>query len=167
MDKADLVNLIENAFKGVSLGEGIGIYEAEAIDNYASEKKTTKARAKDREEWKKWTDIPPQVIETFYSALCFLDVEGMRYVLPAYMRFAVENYEASASASIDSPIYALQSNPVFVTENVDEYFTKEQYEVFAQFLKFMVLEAGEDYVDSLCASQAYEKFWSKYDDEMA
>ncbi len=167
MDKADLVNLIENAFKGVSLGEGIGIYEAEAIDNYASEKKTTKARAKDREEWKKWTDIPPQVIETFYSALCFLDVEGMRYVLPAYMRFAVENYETSASASIDSPIYALQSNPVFVTENVDEYFTKEQYEVFAQFLKFMVLEAGEDYVDSLCASQAYEKVWLKYDNEMA
>ena len=165
MDKTEIVKLIEDAFKNVVLGDGIGIYEAEAIDNYASENKTIKARAKDREEWKRWTEIPKEVLEVSGSALCFMDLEGMRFLIPAYMKFAVENYETSASISIDSPIYALLSNPVFVAPNVNEYFTKEQYTVFAKFLKFMVLDVGEDHVDSFCASQAYEKFWREYDSD--
>ncbi|MCP4976836.1 MAG: hypothetical protein GY931_11800 [Maribacter sp.] len=167
MDKEALVELIETAFKNVRLGDGIGIFEAEAIDNYASEKETLKARAKDRKEWKNWTEIPREVIETFCSVLCFVDLEGMRFVLPAYMKFSVENHKTNASASIDSPIYALSSNPVFVEPEVDKCFTKEQYVVFAKFLKFMVLDAGEDYVDSFSASQAYEKYWAKYDSNMA
>jgi hypothetical protein len=165
MDKTEVVKLIEDAFKNVVLGDGIGIYEAEAIDNYASDKNTIKARAKDREEWKRWTEIPKEVLEVASSSLCFMDIEGMRFLLPAYMKFSVENYETSDSISIDSPIYALLSHPVFVESNVNEYFTKEQYSVFAKFLKFMVLDVGEDYVDSFCASEAYEKFWGEFDSD--
>jgi hypothetical protein len=167
MDKADLLKIIEIAFGGVTLCDGIGLYEAEAIDNYASDKRTLKARKKDRESWKRWDEIPSEVIETFYSALCFVDIEGMRFLLPAYMKFAVENYKNSDSASINSPIYALQSNPVFAETNIDDYFTKEQYGAFSKFLRFMVLEAGFEFVDSDCASQAYEKYWGKYDSNMA
>lgn len=167
MDKAELLKIIEIAFDRVTLCEGIGIYEAEAIDNYASDKEILKARKKDRESWKRWDEIPTEVIETFYSALCFVDIQGMRFLLPAYMKFAVENYNKSDSASVDSPIYALQSNPVFAEQNIDDYFTNEQYEAFAKFLRFMVLDAGFDFVDSDCASQAYDKYWGKYDANMA
>jgi hypothetical protein len=167
MEKAEVVAEIENAFKGISLGNGIGLYEAEAIDICASDKKTLQARFKDRESWQKWTEIPAEVIGSFYSALCFVDIEGMRFLLPAYIKYAVENYESSSSASIDSPIYALLSNPVFAQSGIDEYFSPEQYAVFAKFLRFMVLEAGEEFVDAFCASQAYEKHWVKYDADMA
>jgi hypothetical protein len=167
MGRTELLKIIDEAFGRVTLGDGIGLYEAEAIDNYANDMKTLKARKKDRESWNRWDEIPTEVIEAFYSALCFIDIQGMRFLLPAYMKFAVENYEKSDSASIDSPIYALQSNPVFAEPNIDDYFTKEQYEAFAKFLRFMVLEAGCDFVDSDCASQAYEKYWGKYDSNMA
>ncbi|MEJ2395649.1 MAG: hypothetical protein P8Z77_12955 [Candidatus Thiodiazotropha sp.] len=167
MDKAELLLIIEIAFGRVTLCDGIGLYEAEAIDNYASDKERLKARKKDRESWKRWDEIPTEVIETFYSALCFVDIKGMRFLLPAYMKFAVNNYKNSDSASVDSPIYALQSNPVFAETDIDDYFTEEQYEAFAKFLRFMILEAGFDFVDSDGASQAYENHWGKYDSDMA
>lgn len=166
MKKAELVVDIENAFKGISLENGIGLYEAEAIDSYSSERKTLQARSKDRESWEKWTDIPTNVIEMFYSALCFVDIEGMRFLLPAFMKYAIENYESSASASVDSPIYALLNSPVFVESHIDDYFSPMQYAVFAKFLRFMVIDAGENFVDTFSASQAYEKIWAKYDPDM-
>lgn len=167
MDKAELLLIIEMAFGRVTLCDGIGLYEAEAIDNYASDKERLKARKKDRESWKRWDEIPTEIIETFYSALCFVDIEGMRFLLPAYMKFAVNYFKNSDSASVDSPIHALQSNPVFAETDIDDYFTEEQYEVFAKFLRFMILEAGFDSVDSDGASQAYENHWVKYDSYMA
>ncbi|ODC02030.1 hypothetical protein A3197_21530 [Candidatus Thiodiazotropha endoloripes] len=167
MERAKLVAKIEDAFKGVLLGNGIGLYETEAIDNYANDKKMLQARLNDRDSWKKWTDVPVEVIEVSHSALCFVDAEGMRFLLPAFMKYAVMNYESSNSASIDSPIYALFNNPVFAQTDIDEYFNHQHYETFAKFLKFMVLVAGEEYVDSFCASQAYEKHWYKYDTDMA
>jgi hypothetical protein len=91
MDSTEVIEIIEKAFGQVALGGGIGLYEAEAIDSYASEMATLKAREKDRESWNNWDEIPSEVIEAFYSALCFVDIEGMRFLLPAYMKFAVEN----------------------------------------------------------------------------
>lgn len=167
MEKEELVAEIEEAFRDVKLGNGIGLYEAEAIDDYANDKVTRQARSKDRDTWCNWTDIPAKDIEYFYSALCFVDIEGMRFLLPAYMKYAVDNYDSSNSASIDMSISALLNSPVFVQSDVDEYFTPKQYCAFARFLRFMVLEAGEDFVDSFSASEAYDKFWKNYDDSMA
>lgn len=84
MEKTELLRLIDNAFKNVSLDDGVGIYEADAIDRCASEKKIIQAKAKDRALYKRWRDIPAEVIETFNFALCFVDAKGMRFLLPAY-----------------------------------------------------------------------------------
>jgi len=162
MDKAELLKLIENAFKKVALGDGIGLYEAIALDDYASDKKIAKARKKDRELWKKWTEIPFDVIESFSSALCFVDKEGMRFLLPAFMSFAVEKYGESASMSVDSPIYTLDRG-FSIFDGKDDFLNKEQKNAIAQFLKFMERTAGDDYVDAQFASNAYIKYWGRYD----
>lgn len=154
--------MIENAFKKVTLGEGIGLYEAIAIDGCVSDKKVEKARKKDREEWKKWNEIPLDVIESFSSALCFVDSEGMRFLLPAFMSYAVEKYDKGASQSVDSPIYALDRD-FSIFGGIDDFLTIEQKNAIAQFLKFMEQNAGEDYVDSQFASNAYIKYWGRYD----
>lgn len=160
---AEVLKLIEHAFSKVLLGEGIGIFEAEAIDNYASEQQTKKARAKDREFWRHWSEVPQEVISQASFALCFADPEGMRYLLPAYMAFSIKNYEESASASVDSPIYALGRGEEAFGGDLS-ILSSEQRQAIIAYLELMILEAGEYYVDASMASYAYEKFWSHYDE---
>lgn len=153
MKREHLITLIEKAFENVSLNDGIGIFEAEAIDNYASEEVQKSEKAKDIRD--DWTTIPDEVIDQYYSVLCFMDDDGLRFAMPAYMRFAVKYYDTSASASIDAIIYTLANNRRW------DFLTNKQKQVAADFLEFMILEA-DNYVDSWQASQAYENTWSQY-----
>ncbi len=158
MDRFELISEIEKIFGGVKLGEGIGVLEAMAIDHCVNYKERLRARKSDfRESWKA---IPVEVIEDSYSALCFVDIKGMLFCLPAFMVFALRSYESNDSLSVDAPIYALLANPVFVESELREHFKPEHFSLMAKFLRYMVLEAGDDYVDADAASQAYEKFWA-------
>ncbi|MFO7626491.1 MAG: DUF6714 family protein [Candidatus Fermentibacteraceae bacterium] len=164
MDRHELVIEIDAAFSNVELEDGIGVYEAEALDNYASKNELAIAKAKDRESWMSWRDIPENVIGQFHTALCFVDAKGMMFLLPAYMRFSLEHFDTSDSASVDSAIYALDQDfdGFFGGRNV---FSKDQRTVIAKFLRYMVIQAGDQWVDALVASRAYENHWAKYDAE--
>jgi len=163
MNQDKLINEISEAFAKVSLEDGIGILEAEALDLCESDKKLEKARKSDFR--KKWNEIPESIIEEHYSALCFMDAKGLRFNLPAYMIFALKNWEHSASASIDAPIYALANVESEQFQEEWSIFTIEQRKAITKFLKYMVIEVPDGYVDSSQASLAYEKTWVSYDDE--
>ncbi len=161
MDRFELISEIEKVFGSVKLGEGIGVLEAMAIDHCVSDKQRLIARKSDfRESWKA---IPSEVIEDSYSALCFVDTKGMLFCLPAFMVFALRSYDSNTSLSVDAPIYALLANPTFVESDMHDYFKPEHLSLMAKFLRYMVLEAGDEYVDADAASQAYEKIWGGYD----
>lgn len=153
MNRDQLITKIESSFNGVTLINGIGIFEAEAIDNY----ETTEVRKIEREKDIRdhWQSIPDDVIGQYYSVLSFMDDNGLKFALPAYMRFATKYYDTSASASIDSVIYTLANQRNW------EFLSNEQKETIADFLSFMVLEA-DSHVDSRQASLAYENIWSQY-----
>ncbi len=154
MNRDLLVAQIEDAFKDVSLCNGIGIFEADAVDDYASEEVRINERNRDiRDDWKSISD---DVIDQHYSVLSFMDEDGLRFSIPAYMRFAVRFYETSASASIDSIIY------LFASQRDWKFLSNKQMKVIASFLSYMVLEA-DDYIDSYQASLAYEKTWSQFE----
>jgi len=158
--RAALSREIEVAFGGISLGDGIGILEAWAIDRCVSEKERQRARSSDIRS--DWTLVPDEMIETHYSALSFMDREGLRFALPAYMRFAVRNFDKSQSLSVDAPIYSLGSGGPAAPDDPD-IFSASQRIAIARFLRFMVLEVGDDYVDAIAASEAYESFWAQFD----
>lgn len=156
-----LVRQIEIAFDGVSLGDGIGILEAWAIDRCVSDKDRQRARVSDYRA--DWTLIPDSVLEDHYSVLAFMDREGIRFALPAYMRFATRNFEKSQSLSVDAPIYSLGSGWA-APPGGPELFTRLQRATIAKFLRVMVVEIGEDYVDATAASEAYDNFWVAFDE---
>jgi hypothetical protein len=93
-----------------------------------------------------------------------MDAKGLRFNLPAYMKFALKHYDSSNSASIDGVIYALCRDPEEL-ENDWSIFSDEQRKVIALFLRYMVTEVGEQWVDVYQASLAYEKTWYIYDKE--
>ncbi len=74
---------IREAFSGVSLGNGVGLRQAQGLDDYASAEKLAAYRATD--EKLDWSSIPADALYECNSSLSFFDAEGMRFHLPAYL----------------------------------------------------------------------------------
>ncbi|WP_180014854.1 DUF6714 family protein [Acinetobacter sp. YH16031] len=79
----DIQTQIETAFADVVLGDGIGLREAQGIDDYQSLSECFMWRKKD--EKSDWSKIPVQDLNDCNSSLCFFDAQGMRFHLPAFL----------------------------------------------------------------------------------
>ena len=79
----DLCDRIRKAFAGVRLGNGIGLRQAQGLDDYETEAKCLSYREMDEKE--DWGRIPIGELNQCYSSLSFFDDEGMRFHLPAYL----------------------------------------------------------------------------------
>lgn len=78
-----LKDLIAEAFQGVQLGSGVGLWQGEAIDDYKSEAAQAIERLKD--EKLDWSKIPDEHLYGCELSLCYFDPEGMRFHLPAFL----------------------------------------------------------------------------------
>lgn len=79
-----LVERIRGAFAGITVGPDTTLYlSGVAEDHYQSEEFITELRR--REIRDDWQSIPPTLLAACDDAIPFLDAEGMRYLLPAYM----------------------------------------------------------------------------------
>ncbi len=121
---------IEESFVGVRLGDGISLREADVIDDYGSESERAEARASDEKE--DWRRIPDELIERYPDVLCFMDEAGLRFHLPAFMRFTLRRFETSESRSIDSAIFRLCNPDTIETLRVN--LTHAQSAAVLQFL---------------------------------
>ncbi len=82
-EKLRVEALIREAFQGVTLGDGVGLNEAEGLDDYASKSELESLRARD--EKLDWSAISVADLDLNMSSPCFFDANGMRFHLPAYM----------------------------------------------------------------------------------
>lgn len=82
-EKVRVLDLVRSAFDGVTLGEGVGLLQAQGIDDYADERTMKSYRAQDEKH--DWSAIPVADLDRCYSSLSFFDADGMRFHLPAYM----------------------------------------------------------------------------------
>ncbi len=129
-----LIETIEKAFDGVQLEGGISLREAIVLDDYGTEEERRQARLQD--ETVDWRRIPDETIAAASASLAFLDARGMRFHLPACMRFAVRHYEHCDSAIIDYTIYQLEYSPEAPAEDVDfafENMTEQQRSLLGDF----------------------------------
>jgi hypothetical protein len=81
--KNRILDLVRTAFQGVSLGQGVGLLQAQGLDDYADERTLAAYRAQD--EQRDWSAISVDDLDQCSSSLCFLDDKGMRFHLPAYL----------------------------------------------------------------------------------
>ena len=79
----ELCERIRTAFSGVELGDGIGLWEAQGIDDYDTPEICAELRLKD--ESKDWSRISDDVLQHCFSSPSFLDAEGFRFYMPAFM----------------------------------------------------------------------------------
>ena len=78
-----VANLIRDAFQGVRLGNGVGLFEAQGLDERSGSETLKRYRAGDEKD--DWSRIAKADLEGCDSSLSFFDQEGMRFHLPAYL----------------------------------------------------------------------------------
>ena len=88
MDTETLRIAISTAFQGVILGDGIGLWEAQAIDDYETDLVRVEKRRGD--EKSDWQVLSRDCLRRCYSSLCFFDADGMRFHLPAFLLAEIE-----------------------------------------------------------------------------
>jgi len=158
-----VIEKIDKAFSDVLRGKGITLHETDVVDCCGSAKERAKARQLDTEE--RWQDVPDNDIEIQYSALCFLDPEGFRYYLPAYMRWSLRYYKSSDSLSSDSTIYSLgpSGNKGVTDWNRERWgvFTPRQCQVILDYLELMAHDE-EGYADTFAAELAINTYWRQF-----
>lgn len=158
MEKEQLIQEIETAFKDVTLKDGIGINEADRIELQERDSIIQKGRNLDRMWWNSWMDIEEKYMASYASVMDYMDAAGTKWAMPAYMRYIVNHYK-EGSFSVDSTIYTLESGAQG-TDKMDLY-TEDQKRVIAKFLQFMV-SVGDEWVDVESAKNALDKVWGAW-----
>lgn len=101
MTKEELITKIRTAFKGVELEDGIGLWEAQGVDDYADRKTILELREKD--ERKNWNNIPYKELAICESSISFFDAKGMRFCLPQFLIFDILEEQLFEEEGINSP----------------------------------------------------------------
>lgn len=124
MERDELISVIVNAFDGVERPKEITLHVAEAHSAYDYENDNGH-RQKD---WSGcWQDIPDEQLMRCEHALDHVDKVGMRFYLPAYMVWYLENYGNRHQTWMDSAQY------VMGLHSPDEALTSFQAERYSLF----------------------------------
>jgi len=140
---------IGRVFRGVKRGQGITLHETEVMDHYGSKEQRQAARRKDTDQ--DWREVRDEWIEEFggVGGLTFLDAEGFRYYLPAYMSYWVRKGEEPNDLA-----YQLQGIDRWPFQ---ELFRPQEKATIARFLEYVRVTFQNE-----GAAKALRKFWGCY-----
>ena len=149
--KEQLINNIREAFKNVFLGNGIGLWEAQGLDDRLSESECKKLRRKD--EKLDWNKIPIIDLYKCASSLSFFDAEGMRFHLPMLLLVDLdvfkkeeENFENLNLSPPEIAYHLTQTENVLLNERFS-LLNKPQIECVIQFILFKMNEIKLEYIN--------------------
>ena len=135
-EAAQITDLITAAFLDVKLGQGVGLFEGQALDDYETEAVRLEQRSKDeKEDWKR---IQAKHLNACHSSLSFFDPLGMRFHLPAFICCELRgDYEMGLDISLS---------------RIDDWKRKKysllspnQKEAVAEFLRFLAEDVDSEY----------------------
>lgn len=146
--KEQLIEKIDTAFADVVLGDGIGLFEAQAIDDYESQEVQKTQREKD--EKINWRSITNEALLSCRSSLSFFDADGMRFHLPAFI-------VGSIRGQIDDPIFHLTHLSDHAKSQLVT-LTNAQKNAIIEYLTWCLTE-DEFQIDCGNITRALDEFW--------
>jgi hypothetical protein len=97
-DARRLLALLEDAFRGVALGEGVSLHETPVLDSYGTAEERRAAREPDeKHDWRRLIHEPDlaRLLSVGYSGLSFFDAAGLRFHLPACLSRIIADPEGA------------------------------------------------------------------------
>jgi hypothetical protein len=144
-----LCDRVRLAFEGIRLGEGVGLFEGQALDDYATSEVRAKSRAKD--EHYSWDSINSVHLNACHSSLSFFDALGMRFHLPA---FIIADLKGEYRMDMVFPLCHLSEH----TRSQFMKLSKEQRRVVREYLLFLREDADQTF-DLPHIDRALSDFW--------
>jgi hypothetical protein len=135
--KTKIVEMVQLAFEDVRLGNGISLHQADVVDDYGTRAEFDAAKLHDPET--RWQQIPTSKIERFCGSMTFLDSEGFRFYLPAFIIYGLNTFNPDfGSMEADGVLFAAES---YSDSHKDNFaiLNTEQLRAVASFLKFTSL----------------------------
>ena len=149
-NKIHLISLITSAFKDVKLENGIGLSEANAIDDYKDKPFRDQCRSNDEKDH--WDAIPSSALNENYTSLSFFDNKGMRFHLPAFMIAEIKGeYRFGMSFALTHLSDHTRSQFILLS--------KTQREVVRTFLEYLSEQPDYDFEKPMIKA-AIESYWS-------
>ncbi|MFM6348518.1 MAG: DUF6714 family protein [Dolichospermum sp.] len=114
--------------------------------------------------WQKWQDIPQEIIDYNYSSLSFLSPSALRFFLPAYMIYGLDNPNSNV---LEFTVYKLIAPNDFNDLELRQIFfdwvsqlSSEQKTAITLFLKYIKqqYEQEEQYISN-DANEALQNYW--------
>jgi hypothetical protein len=157
MDREKLKRQIKDAFAGVKLGNGIGLLQAQGLDNYADAATLARYRAEDEKE--DWSKIPLERFNRCPNSLSYFDTEGMRFHLPAFLISSVDG------TSNQDVVFTLT---YFVPENMSRFdsLSQPQRKAVRDFLQYKLQDiddAGREFIGPMI-EKAIVEYWNRSTD---
>ncbi|MGI0119665.1 DUF6714 family protein [Zooshikella sp. RANM57] len=142
---------IIKAFEGVELEDGIGLWEAQAIDDY--EPKDIQREARKKDEKIDWQNISYDDIFYCDSSLSFMDEKGLRFHIPAFIIAEIEGKTNTG------PLYNL-TQTVISNPELFKLFNQSQKEAVSQFLEWCAWQEEYHY-EKAHITRSLNEFWRK------
>lgn len=143
MTKSQLIKSIYDAWEGVELGNGTGLWEARMIDDYYPPEHPDYIRVKNKDERKDWKKLLPIFLhpekpENYVSdTWIFMDAEGARFHLPLFL---IQEVEVSSILDLHPLISTLTHEVPSIYSDRLKILSSQQRQVVLEFLDFQIAD---------------------------
>jgi hypothetical protein len=165
--QGELLRMIEGAFQGVELGDGVSLHESRVLDDYGTTEERQAARVPDeKHDWHKAMLEPdmPWLFGVGCGGLSFLDAKGMRFYLPACLTLLVSGHDHNVYGDMyESLMFQLTRLGDYHRERFD-ILTGVQRQCVCDVLTYLQDSMDdEDYEPRVWTNEmsyAIEEYWS-------
>lgn len=155
-----VVAAIREAFRGVVLGGGVSLKQAELIDEWNDTLTEAEfAAIPDLEETTDWTAVSPEELET--DNVAHLDAEGLRYYLPAFMLYLLDHYDGGGEMWTIGTVRALDQRRPHPPGFLD-LLDPMQRRAIARYVQALPSLVELDRDDSRILERAFRQVWARY-----
>ncbi|QUE50524.1 hypothetical protein KBB96_16875 [Luteolibacter ambystomatis] len=156
--RAGIIRWIEIHFEDVTRDGGTTLHQMDVLDDYGSPGDLAEAAKLDNE--RTWQEISDLKLSNFACSMVFLNANGFRFYLPAFMRFTLANWADGASTCENmGVIYALSGGPGGFHHEAFESFSRFQMEAVSAFLWY-IANSNDSMAEDAESSLAYG--WGKF-----
>lgn len=160
LQKEEIKNVIETAFNGVTLDDGISLEQTKIIDNYGRDITDEEFSAlPNKEVTNSWKEIPISQLDEA-ECLAHFDTKGFKYYIPALMLRLLDNYDSTSMMTIGtlSILYPKTETWNYLYSRL----TKQQSQAIALYLEALPNLVELNTEDKTVVEKALNKYWSKY-----
>jgi hypothetical protein len=162
---------IRTAFAGVKLGAGVSLRQAQAADTWRDGHTEAEWRALPRGEvTDDWSRVPDAELRR--DCIAYLDEEGLRYYLPAFMLWLLDHYDdvemrrdASSDLAVIGTLMATApggDGRAAALHAAFDGYTPQRRAAIAAFVEALPRLVELSYMDAMCVERAIRDYWGQF-----